>query len=370
MPSSTSNSSADYWVRPMAERVAPAIAWWRAAFFAMIAITLSVAAWEWSMRQAGLRTNDLGDSNAQWAREWRRAHSGEGKAVIVGSSRLLFDLDPELWGRLTGVRPIQLAKEGINPRPILTDLAADPTFNGLVIFGYDPRPFFRSASDGEALVRSATTEPLFKQTGLPIHDALSRAFAFIDPRMAPMGWIERVPVPQRTKTGLFNYPWKLAESGPQRNTSMWPRVETDAAYRSRASAIWLLPPPGTKPPTQKDFDTAVSQVARDVARIRARGGEVVLIRSPSDPPLLTQEDRRFPRSTTWDRLVSNTGAIGIYWQDDPVLAKMRTVELSHLSKADRDPYTRRIVELLNHALAKRGQNIAGLGATSVRPSSR
>ncbi len=339
-------------MRPMAERTAPPIAWVHALLVALVIVVAGVAAWEVAMRREGLSTRDLGNSNSAWARERRRVAAAPGTPVIIGSSRLLFDVDTVLWGELTGTRPIQLAVAGTNPRPMLADLAKDPKVTGLVVVGYDPMVFWRSAGRARKMVDEARREPLYKRVDLAIYDRLARVFAYLDDSFTPIAWLEHLDVPQRTVRGNFNFPWKLAETGERRDTWMWPRVENDAAYRQRTAAIWLLPPaPGSKPATPADKARAIAEVARDVKAIRARGGEVVFVRSPSDPPLLTRENTLHPRALTWDRLLAATGSRGIYWADDPVLAKLHTVELSHLGRADRAPFTRRLIALLAPDLA-------------------
>jgi hypothetical protein len=351
----------------MAERVAPAIDWVRATIVALLIIVAGVTAWELKMRAEGLSTRDLGDGDSHWAREWRRVENGEGQAVIVGSSRLLFNIDPQLWGHMTGVTPIQLAREGTSPRSVIAALAADPKFKGLVIVGYDPIPFHRDRGLFNNMVETAREEPLFKRSGLLVYDQLARWFAFLDSRMTPMSWIERIDVPQRTARGAFNQPWKLVEIGEGRAAAIWPRVETDARYQAKAEAIWMLPPPpGAKPLTPAQIRKLLDKLAQDVARIRARGGEVVFVNSPSDSPLLDREKRLYPRTVSWDYMIRRTGAVGIHWTDDPVLSRLRTVELSHLSRADRPVFTRRVVQLIDAELAKRGRSIGGFG---VRPPS-
>ena len=116
-----------------------------------------------------------------------------------------------------------------------------------------------------------------------------------------------------------------------------------------------------KPPTQAMQDAIIAEIAAQVRAIRARGGEVVFVRSPSDPPLLDIENKRYPRAATWDSLLAATGAPGIYWADDPELARLHTVELSHLGKADRAPFTRRLVALIGEALTSRGGSAKLLG---------
>ena len=62
-----------------------------------------------------------------WAIQRRRIDAGEGDAtVLLGASRVFFDLQLPVWERLGGKRPIQLSFEGTSPLPALEDLAADP----------------------------------------------------------------------------------------------------------------------------------------------------------------------------------------------------------------------------------------------------
>ena len=45
-----------------------------------------------------------------------------GGTVLVGTSRLLFDVQLPVWERLAGTRPIQLSLEGTSPLPVLEEL--------------------------------------------------------------------------------------------------------------------------------------------------------------------------------------------------------------------------------------------------------
>ena len=61
-----------------------------------------------------------------WAIQRRRIDAGEGDAtVLVGASRIYFDVQLPVWERLDGKRPIQLSFEGTSPLTAVEDLAAD-----------------------------------------------------------------------------------------------------------------------------------------------------------------------------------------------------------------------------------------------------
>lgn len=330
----------------MAERVAPAVPWLRVLLVALAVILLGVGGWEAAMRAQGM-TADIGDSPSHWARERRKVDGGAGHVVIVGSSRLQFDVDIPRWVQLTGTTPIQLARRGTTPRPIIHDLAIDPRFKGLLVIGYDPLVFFGPPGWAKELLNAYHKEPLYRRAGLVFYDGLASVFAFLDEDYTPLSHVLRWPVPQRTMMGAFAFPWKLSESGAGRDTWMWSHVETDPAFRDRAAAIWL----GLRGPPPKPGQTekAIDDTVKDVALIRAHGGDVIFVRAPSDPPLLPREDKVFPRATTWDVILKKSGARGVYYTEVPSLARFHTVEYSHLARRDRAPFTEALVAAIGPA---------------------
>ena len=78
-------------------------------------------------------------------------------------------------------------------------------------------------------------------------------------------------------------------------------------------------------------------------KIRARGGDVVFIRSPSAGLYYEHELRAIPRATTWDKLLAETGAFGIHFEDYPEMRNLEVPEWSHLSRASATRFTRAYV---------------------------
>jgi hypothetical protein len=83
-----------------------------------------------------------------------------------------------------------------------------------------------------------------------------------------------------------------------------------------------------------------------VAAIRARGGNVVFVRHPSSGQVREIEDRITPRAAFWDRLLTETGAPGIYFEDHTSLRDFDCPEWSHLSAKDAVEYTQRLSVIL------------------------
>jgi hypothetical protein len=74
------------------------------------------------------------------------------------------------------------------------------------------------------------------------------------------------------------------------------------------------------------------------------------VRFPVSGELKQLEDKQTPRAGMWDRLLKETAAPGIYFEDYPELAGFTCPEWSHLSDEDSVEFSRRLVPHLRKAL--------------------
>jgi hypothetical protein len=117
------------------------------------------------------------------------------------------------------------------------------------------------------------------------------------------------------------------------------------------------PPPPTYAPTaafiakmQKAVEDRFRNTQTCLDKLRARGGKIVFVRFPMTGELKKLEDQQTPRAQTWDPLIQQTHAPGIYFEDYPELASFDCPEWSHLSAGDSVEFTRRLVPHLRNAL--------------------
>ena len=128
--------------QPVPVRDIPEQPWRRIFFVALVLFALLMTGWELYWRAFGASPS-YRNSNGEWAQQRRRIDAGEGnKTVLIGSSRVLFDVQLPVWEKFAGERPIQLAMEGTSSVPMLEDLAADPKFTGRLLVGVAPELFF------------------------------------------------------------------------------------------------------------------------------------------------------------------------------------------------------------------------------------
>jgi hypothetical protein len=104
----------------------------------------------------------------------------------------------------------------------------------------------------------------------------------------------------------------------------------------------------------KQMGQAIEQRFRDVAaavqKIRSRGGKIVFVRLPNSGGLKTLEDRETPRAAVWDRIIKDTAAPGIHYEDFSDLASFNCPEWSHLSAGDSVEFSKRLIPHLRAAL--------------------
>ena len=99
----------------------------------------------------------------------------------------------------------------------------------------------------------------------------------------------------------------------------------------------------------KAIEARFGEAAAAVKKIQARGGKVVFVRFPVTGELKKHEDKMTPRVGPWNRLLKESGAPGIYFEDFPELASFDCPEWSHLSAPDSVEFSRRLVPRLVQA---------------------
>ena len=338
--------------QPVPEREIPAQPWSRILAVAAVLALVLLAGWEWRWRAYG-NAPAARNSDGLWTMQRRRIDSGEGgRTVIVGSSRVLFDIDLDTWQRLAGERPIQLALEGTTPALALDDLADDPRFTGSLIIGVAPELFFSGFGYRRSAFKLYHREGPALRIGqwLSLH-AVEPFLAFYDEDFALATVVRRQefwPLRPGSKPNLEVR--KLSVSEADRNTRMWDKLVVDPEYRALAQKIWAQkfgPPDEMKLNRLREaLPRELARVAKAVATLKARGIKMVFVREPSIGPYHDYEQRLFPRDKTWDVLLAQTGVRGIHFEDHPELQGFDLPEWSHLAPQERPRFTEALYRLV------------------------
>jgi len=335
--------------QPVPVRPVPAQPWGRILAGMVPLLVLLVAGWEWHWRAFGVHPS-VGNTEGLWAIERRRIDAGEGNAtVLLGSSRLYFDMQLPVWERLDGKRPIQLSFEGTSPVTAMQDLADDPKFTGRLLVGVAPDLFFSGFALHDGAAHYTRKESPSQRVGQWLAmNFIEPRLAFDDPDFALQTVLARQAWPRRPGRTWYTEVRKLAETGADRNTHLWSKVADDLQYRALTRSIWaeeFVPGPNDPSPAEvlKTQNEQIARAAAAVKKLRARGVQVLFVRMPSIGPFLAHENQRYPRARSWNALLAAIGAPGIYFEDYPELRPdlqgYYLPEWSHMTLADGERFT-------------------------------
>jgi hypothetical protein len=379
---STSGSEQTAAHREILHRVVPRQAWPRILVLVLLLEAICVASWEAYWRAHYFVTDDYEDTPAVWQLQRERAVGAA--TVLIGSSRMWQDVDLSAWQQVTGKRPIQLAAAGKNPRPVLHDLANDPRFHGLVLCGVTPYLFFiESEAPINDLMRRGRTQTLAQRASNRLGMGLEHWLAFIDNETRLSTRWKRVRFALRAGAFPVREVPKGHIMGADRGSRMWTRLEQDPDYLAVYQRTWLFfagapvqpvtdtPPaadlPGIAHRTEQEklaavgggypglasiVATVAAQVAIDVNKIRARGGDVAFIRFPASGPVYADESSGFPRSIAWEPFLAQTHTVGVHFADYPQLQGYRIPEWSHMAAEDSPRFTRELAPLVLRAVGR------------------
>jgi hypothetical protein len=357
--------------QPVPTRPVPVQPWRRIMLGALLLLLLLLGAWEAYWRAFGARPG-IANTYGLWAIQRRRIDAGEGNAtVLLGASRVYFDIQLPVWERLAGRRPIQLSFEGTSPLGAVEDLADDPKFTGRLLIGVAPDVFFSGFALRDGMVTYTRKESPSQRVGQWLSMRFVEPYlAFYDPDFALATVLARQAWPLRPGMRRSMEVRKLAVTAADRGTHLWAKVEDDPAYRAITREVWMLeltPSPDDPPPAVllKGAQEQIARAARAVAKLRARGVQVLFVRPPSDGPFLQAENRNFPRAQTWDPLLAATGVPGIHFEDYPELQGYTLPEWSHVAYSQADRFTAALYGIIEREYW--GANASGAGS-APRPA--
>ncbi len=339
--------------QPVPVRPVPEQPWGKILLGTLLLLAVLVGGWEWYWREFGVRPS-ISNTYGLWAIQRRRIDAGEGDAtVLLGASRMYFDVQLPVWERLDGRRPIQLSFEGTSPLTAVEDLADDPNFTGRILIAVEPDLFFSGFEYRSGAIRYARKESPSQRIGQWLSmNFIEPLFAFDDPDYALRTVLARQPWPARPGKVWHMDVRKLAETEADRNTHLWSKVSTDPVYRELTRSIWRqgFQPSEDDPPAEEARrieSQQIDRMAKAVTKLRSRGVEVLFVRMPSDGEFLAYENQMYPRARSWDRLLAATGAPGIHFEDYPQLQGYYLPEWSHMTLAEGERFTAALYEIVN-----------------------
>ena len=333
-----------------------------AAMIAVIVAVILMSGWEMYWR-ANDAVPSYRNSEGLWAIQRRRIDRGEGdKTVIVGSSRIFFNTQLDVWESEAGERPIQLGLEGTTPVPLMEALADDLDFTGRLLVGVAPGLFFSDFRyRAEALQRYEEESPA-QWMGQRISMIVEPYLAFYHSDYSLFTVTKRQDLLKRDTVFIPSDVRRLATYSKDRSARLFSKVETNEAYANRAKEIWAeeftQAPPPTAEMIQEMMVSRDVEMAKAVAatnKLQERGVEVIFVRMPSEGIYAEVEPMGYPRAENWDVLIERTGALGLHWEDHAEMQGYWLPEWSHMAGSEADRFTKAFYQLIQREREERLQ---------------
>lgn len=314
-----------------------------------------MAAWEWHWRSEGYPPSP-DDNRYLWAENRAKVNKlGHDDFVIIGSSRAVFDIQPDQWEQVTGKRPVQLAITGASPTPVFQDIVDHSDFNGTIIMGITPPLFFMAAKPGMdpwdhpadwvGCYHKRTLAQRFNHwVGKPLQHLLAclendEDSFYNDLDLKTL--INRIPLKGRIPNAP-PFPW-FGYLNDYREMTMLDKVTQDTAYAGMIRRTWQFfltsgPPPDSTMLAQSKA-AVLDMTEKYLKRFEDRGGKVIFVRFPSGGWFRNLEKMGFPHEQYWDVLLNKTGMPGYHFEDYDFLNKYTPPEWSHLATPDARQFT-------------------------------
>lgn len=327
----------------------------KAGILTLVLVITSLISWELYVRNKGFDTS-FDDDPSLWADKRKMVYEPQDKStVFIGSSRIKFDLDIPTWENTTGDHAIQLACVGSTPIPVLENLANDENFKGRLVIDVTEILFFSTAPPNAATpeknIKFYKDRTPAQKASFMLSRILESNLVFLDKeRLSLNAELSNLRIPNRPD--VFEFPIFPPDFGRvrfNRQEYMTERFVADTVQQNQVKGIWeFFRKISKEPPASgSKLDSILSVVKTSTDKIKARGGVVLFVRTPSSGPFLMGEKMGFPREKYWDRLLSFTGCTGIHFADYPAIAHFECPEFSHLSQPDAIIFTNHFINIVS-----------------------
>jgi len=316
---------------------------------------ISITAWEFFWRSQGYYPT-LDDNEALWAVQRGRVEKATSKDILLmGSSRVLFDMQLNEWEAQTEVRPIQLASVGSSPLPIFHDVVNNTNFSGTIVVGVTPGLFFSTTSPKaqpwqwpQSKVDYYKKRTYAQLANHKLSLPLQKSFAFLSDDKGIDGiklgeLVGKINIGNRVPNPMPPF-HEFGEIAEDRNNVMKQITVSDTAYANSIIKVWMFLGKGV-PPLDKKSTTAFFM--DDLKKFKARGGIVILVRCPSSGGYREGEKITTPRKDFWDNLVKQAQVKSYHFEDYDQLKDLKCPEWSHLSAKDARYFTTELVKIMN-----------------------
>lgn len=315
--------------------------WLRTWLLIITLVLICMGSWESFWRLQGYIPT-VEDNLGLWAAIRRQANQQEGKSVaLIGASRIQLGVNPDVFARTTGVRPLMLAIDGNSPLPILQNLAEDSGFSGLVICGLTPQWLAESRTTKRRAakwIRKYRRQKWSSRLETHLSAGVQQLFVFRFPGLSP-GRVWRHLIHDERLKKVYA-PMRMDRYRPADYTKT-DLLQLKKAREERAQQLAF----STIALESEAFRERVEQVHRWVEQIEHRGGQVVFIRMPSTGTIREIEAVSWPRHRYWDVFAARMNGLAVHFEDYAVLAGLPCPDGSHLDAGGATLFSEALIKI-------------------------
>ena len=329
------------------------------SIIALCASILFVSGWELYWRSQG-RVPNIDDEKNLFAAERHKVNDlKDDDFIIVGSSRVLFNIQLDEFERLTGKKPLQLACAGSSPLPTFRDIVRNTDFKGTVIVGVTPGLFFSTTFPKASPIENPQTRVDYylnrtwsQRIGHSLHMPLQENFAFVsnfhpvlDENVDLKSLLNNIVI--KNRVGKPRYPpfFEFGAIRSDRNVRMTEITSTDTVAANKIINAWKFVLGNNK--NKPDKKSTIAYFEEDAKVFIERGGNIIFVRSPSSGMFEEGEAKFLPRAHFYDSLLTVVKQPGYHYADYETLSSIPCCpEWSHLSGDNADIFTRELVKIL------------------------
>ena len=319
----------------------------------LIAFVL-VAVHEWYFRTQEYWEPGYDDESPDlWARERAKVDRlTDEDVVIIGSSRIHFNSNLDVWESETGRRPVMLAVPGSSPYYLVEEIVENTDFRGLLLVGVSTEAFFTVGSGrGAQKIKNDFIGYYYDQTYAQkfsqwVYGFIDPHLAYLDPDINLDALIDRLPFPDRERVWHWVIWPCIVVTAEDRGGRMASRLEYDTVIQNRQKEIWLQLGAGSGNRYRDSIEVTFSHYVPLFKKLREKGGRAAFVSSPVSGAYLDNHLEHYPREEYWDRLLRETQCPGYHFSDYPETKDMQPPEWSHLTRKDADIFTMKIIQLL------------------------
>ena len=271
--------------------------------------------------------------------------AGRDTVALLGGSRMQVGFRPEAFRVVhSGVATVQLAVAAKSPFATLEDLAADPSFRGIVVCSFPEVTSLPGWAGQEDYVRFYREEwGPGEEYSLLLASGLQERLVLLQPRLGGEKLVESL---RAGRLPPLNYYRTYFDRSQSMAFERLPERTVQGLVQARVKkARQRLP---ERPPASieewRGFDASM---ARFSDAIRARGGSVVFVRFPTRGAFESLTDEYFPRAPYWEMLSAAVDGAALHYADMPDQETLRLPDQSHLDVASGRRFTRWIAEELS-----------------------